>query len=671
LKGQIENIEALLDKLRNLIRHHDHLYYINDSPEISDSEYDGIMNQLRKIESDNPQLISLDSPTQRVGGKPSKQFPTITHRIPLLSLGNVFGQEELHDWDNRILKKLSENRYNYFCELKYDGLAVSLIYEDGVFVKGATRGDGLRGEDVTNNLRTIKSIPLKLIGTDYPPILEVRGEVLFPIDQFDLLNIKRKSQGLDPYASPRNTAAGSLRLLDASIVAERPLDIYIYGVGWSDQEVPQYQNQLLNWLNSLGFKVNNNNRLVQNVQEIEEYFQEWSAKYDTLNYACDGVVVKVNEIDLRETIGVIGREPKWAVAYKFPSENTTTQLINIGVNVGRTGVLTPYADLDPVRISGVKISSATLHNLDYIIDKDIRIGDLVEITRAGDVIPKVIRSIPEARTGTEVIFAMPERCPDCDSIIKKVTDQSAYRCRNNECPSQTYQLINHFVSRSAMNIDGLGENLVRQLLDAKLIGNVADLYDLTLEDLVSMDRMQEKTGTKILRSINNSKEQPFEKVLFGMGIHHIGIETSRLICAHFKNIDNLIRASSDDLIGVQHVGPQIAASLERWFMNSNNAEMIAKLRISGLNFAPPPEPETASHLANINIVITGTLFNFSRAEAKLKIELLGAKLQTRVTRDTDYLIAGENPGNKLEEARRLSITILDEDEFSNLIIDHH
>tara|TARA_B100000686_G_scaffold149293_1_gene156583 strand:+ start:5070 stop:7082 length:2013 start_codon:yes stop_codon:yes gene_type:complete len=664
-----ENIQKTLEKLRDLIRIHDFLYYVEDNPKISDAEYDGLMNQLKKIETDYPWAITDDSPTQRVGGKRSERFASFTHLIPLLSLSNVFNNNELLNWHRRIEKLAEKNLITYYCELKYDGVAVSLTYENGIFVKGATRGDGVQGEDITTNLRTIKSIPLKLVGDSIPERFDVRGEVIFPKDKFEILNEQRIARGEDPYANPRNTAAGSLRQLDPAVVASRPLDIYIYGIGAFEGRVPSTQEKILEWLTDIGFKVNPNNKLATDLDQVESYFNEWVDRHQQLNYDCDGIVVKVNDIEIRDTIGSLGREPRWATAYKFPSKTAITRLAGIGVNVGRTGVLTPYARLEPVNLTGVTIKSATLHNQDYITDNDIRIGDLVSITRAGDVIPRVVEPLVSARTGNETVFNMPKRCPSCNYPIVKEDHESAHRCLNLNCPSRGNHLLRHFVSRGAMDIDGLGENLILQFIKEGLVENIADVYDLTKEKLLSLDRMQEKSASNLLDSIDRSKDRPFEAVIYSLGIRHVGLETARLLANHFVNIDVLLTATQEKLLEVPGVGGIVAKAILDWFTDEDNIESLNRLRDAGLTFNQTESSLAAPAMQGTRFAITGSLESMNRAQLESMIRNLGGTITNNINGSLDYLILGNSPGSKLAKAEKLSIKVLNEAEVIEMLTD--
>jgi DNA ligase (NAD+) len=669
LSSDRENIQETLQKLRDLIRFHEFLYYVEDKPEISDAEYDAIMAQLKNIESNFSWAITNDSPTQRVGGKRSERFPPFTHQVPLLSLSNVFTSSELVNWQGRVEKLAGTNSVNYYCELKYDGVAVALTYQDGVLVSGATRGDGVQGEDITSNLRTIKSIPLKLVGDSFPSRFDVRGEVIFPKDKFQALNEQRIVNGEQPYANPRNTAAGSLRQLDPAVVASRPLDIFIYGVGAYQGEIPGTQEKVLEWLSTLGFKVNPNNKLANNLDQVEKYFNEWVDVHQQLNYACDGVVVKVNNIELRDIIGSLGREPRWATAYKFPSQTAVTRLIDIGVNVGRTGVLTPYAQLEPVNLTGVTIKSATLHNEDYITDNDIRIGDLVSITRAGDVIPRVVGPIVEVRTGKEVPFKMPDNCPSCDNPIVRNNNESAHRCSNASCPSMGNHLLRHFVSRAAMDIDGLGENLIAQFTKEGLVENIADFYSLTLEKLLSLERMQQKSANNILNSINRSRERPFEAVLYSLGIRHVGLETARVLASKFNSFDMLRAATLELLLEVPGVGEVIAKAILDWFAEDDNLEILNRLQLSGLTLSKLPIDPIREQLKGNKFAITGSIESMNRAELEDRIRNLGGVIAKNVTSSVDYLIQGDKPGSKLSKAEELSITVITEEQIIEMLSD--
>ena len=667
MAGEADEAHARIERVRELIRHHDHRYYALDNPEVSDAEYDGLMRELRRLEEERPDLVTLDSPSQRVSGQPASGFQAVAHPVPLLSLGNVFGDEELEAWDHRVRNMIPGEEFDYVCELKYDGLAVALTYENGVLVRGATRGDGVEGEDVTSNLRTVKSIPLRVFGENVPPRFEVRGEVLFPRDKFAELNREREARGEPTYANPRNTAAGSIRQLDPSMTASRPLDMFVYSLGWADGEAPNNQMETLDWLASLGFKVNPHNRHVSTLSEAGAYYKEWLEGHEALNYGTDGIVIKVNQFRVQGLLGQVGREPRWAIAYKYPAEQAVTRLNGIEVNVGRTGALNPFAILEPVQVSGVTVRMATLHNEDYIREKDIRIGDLVIVQRAGEVIPQVVGPVVDARTGAEREFRMPDTCPVCGGPVVRVPGEAAHRCTNTACPAQSYELIKHFVSRSAMDIEGLGEALVKQVLDAGLIEDSADLYGLTQEKLVSLERMGTKSAENVLAALEASKRRPLERVIFALGIRHVGEETARILAEHFGDIDRLAGASQEELQEVYTIGPVVAESVYQWFRTGTNTNLVARLRRAGLSMQPRRRRAENLPWSGQEFVITGRLGSISRSQAEAVVRELGGKASGSVTRRTTFLVAGEDAGSKLERARKLETSVIDEETFLRMV----
>jgi DNA ligase (NAD+) len=663
-----DEAKTRIERLRELIRYHDYRYYVLDSPEVSDAEYDGLMRELRRLETEHPGLVTPDSPTQRVSGQPSAGFQIVTHPFPLLSLGNVFNQLELEAWDRRIRNMVPGERYDYVCELKYDGLAIALTYEDGGLVRGATRGNGFQGEDVTANLRTIRSIPLRLDKSKAPRRFEVRGEVLFPLDRFEALNRERAERGEPLYANPRNTAAGSVRQLDPTMTARRALDMFVYSIGWAEGDgIPDNQADILEWLRSLGFKVNPNNRRCTTLEEVEAYYEEWQDRHHTLNYGTDGVVIKVNQLRVQRLLGQVGREPRWAIAYKFPAEQAVTRLLEIGINVGRTGALNPYAVLEPVQVSGVTVRMATLHNEDYIREKDIRLGDIVVVQRAGEVIPQIVGPVVEARTGDEREFSMPEQCPVCGSPVFRPDGEAMHRCMNNACPAQAYELIKHFAGRTAMDIDGMGEALVRQLLEKGLVKDGADLYSLTKEQLLTLERMGQKSADNIMKALEESKQRPLERAIFALGIRHVGEETARILAERFGSIDRLAAASLEELRGVYSVGPVVAASIYEWFQTPANRSLVERLKRGGLTMKPTNHRGDNLPWEGMEFVVTGRLEDYSRSQAEALVRQLGGKASGSVTRRTNYLVAGEAAGSKLDKARQLGTPVIDEAEFTRMV----
>ncbi len=663
-RNQTEEAAQQIERLRDLIRRHDHLYYVLDAPEISDGEYDGLLRELRRLEEQHPALVTPDSPTQRVSGEPSERFQTVRHPVPLLSLGNVFTDEELEAWERRAMNLIPGEAIDYYCELKYDGLAVALTYENGVLVRGATRGTGVEGEDVTANLRTVRSIPLRVSGENIPARFEVRGEILFPIDKFEELNREREERGERTYANPRNTAAGSVRQLDPQITASRPLELYVYSLGWAEGDTLETQSETLEWLGQLGFKINPDNRKAATLSEAIRFYQDALEQRESLNYGTDGVVIKVDSFRLQRLLGIVGREPRWAIAYKYPAEQATTRLNEIGINVGRTGALNPYAVLEPVQVSGVTVKMATLHNEDYIRERDIRIGDIVTVQRAGEVIPQVLGPVVEARTGSEEEFTMPPSCPECDEPVVRREGEAIHRCINAACPAQSYELIKHYVSRPAMDIDGIGESLVKQFLEAGLIRDSADLYALTVEQLAELERMAEKSAQNAIDAIIQSKERPLANVIFALGIHHVGAETARILAERYGDMDALAAATQEELTDIYTIGSVVAESVYNWFRDEENLRLIAKLRDAGVRMREQKiRPVGDLPWTGQEIVLTGRLTELSRPQAEEIVRSLGGKAGRSVTKKTTLVVAGAEAGSKLEKAQRLETEIIDEDEF--------
>ena len=661
-----------VDTLRRELAHHNYRYHVLDDPVITDGEYDRLMRDLRELEETHPELITADSPTQRVGAAPAEGFAEAQHTVPMLSLANAFSFEELEAWHRRVRGLLDNADFDMVCELKIDGLAVSLTYQDGRLVRGATRGDGFRGEDLTQNLRTVRSIPLALLG-QAPRVLEVRGEVYLPKESFREINEDRVSRGEAPYANPRNSGAGSVRQLDPRVTASRNLDIFVYGLGQADGgSMPDNHWDALGELNALGLKINPNNTLCAALSEVEDLFRVWLERRHDLPYETDGLVVKVNPFRYQEALGYVGREPRWAIAYKFPAGQVTTRLLDIGINVGRTGSLNPFAVLEPVNVSGVVVKMATLHNEEDIHRKDIRIGDWVTVERAGEVIPQIVGPVAGRRTGNERVFRMPERCPVCGTEVIKLESEAMHRCPNVSCPAQFFELLKHFVSRGAMEIDGLGEQWSRILIDAGLVKDVADLYSLTKDQLLELDRMGDKLAGNILESIGRSKDRQLSRVMFALGILHVGSEMADLLARHYSSMDRLSEAPEDELTSVPGIGPKIAASIVEYFGEPGNREVIEKLRKAGVNLSRDPDdeavvlPEDLS-LAGVSIVVTGTLSSLSRSSAEAMIKERGGAVPSNVTRKTDYLVVGAEPGSKLAAADKLGTKLLDEGQFLELL----
>ena len=662
------------EELRRELNYHNHRYYTLDDPVISDGQYDLLLRELREIEAEHPELLTADSPTQRVGGEPSSAFAEVEHSRPMLSLGNAFDFAELAAWHRRISGLLDGDAFDMVCELKIDGLAVNLTYEDGVLVQGATRGNGTTGEDVTRNLRTIRTIPLSLRG-EAPSRLEVRGEVYLPVDEFHRLNKGREERGEQLYANPRNTGAGTIRQLDPKVTAARNMQIWVYSLNSSEgaEHISSHWNAL-EWLGDVGFRINPNNKLRHTLEEVEDYYRYWLERRHDLPYEADGVVVKVSPLELQERLGVVGREPRWAIAYKFPAEQATTKLKYIGINVGRTGSLNPYAVLEPVVVSGATVQHASLHNEEDINRKDIRVGDTVVIERAGDVIPQVVGPVLAQRTGQEQVFRMPERCPECDTPVVKAEDDAMHRCPNSSCPAQFFELLKHFVGKNAADIDGLGERWCSILIEKGMVSDVAGLYGLEKDKLLELDRMGDKLATRILANIEASKSRPLPRMLFALGMTHVGAEVADLLAQNYLGIRDLANATEEDLTAIEGIGPKIAESIIAWFQAPENQEVVEKLLTAGvklkqdsLPIAIAAVPSEGSPFGGLTFVVTGTLSAFSRKDAEAKIKELGGKVTSSVTKKTSYVVVGESPGSKVATAEKLGIPILDEDAFLRVL----
>ena len=668
-----------VEQLKTEIDYHNRRYYVLDSPEISDAEYDSLMRELRQLEEKYPELLTPDSPSQRVGAVPVEAFGVVEHPLPLLSLGNVFSDEELQAWYARTVKLAGDGDFDFVAEHKIDGLAVALTYVDGRLVTGATRGDGLRGENITQNLKTVRSIPLS-VPKDAPPRFEVRGEVYLSRTGFRRLNEERADEGLPLFANPRNAAAGSVRQLDSRITAKRPLDIFVYMLGYTEvTAVPETHWETMEYMKSLGFRVNPNNRRLKGLDEVIEYYRHWVEQRDSLDYEADGIVIKIDRLDLHDSLGDVGREPRWAIAYKFPAVQGTTRLDDIGISVGRTGTLNPYAILDPVQIGGVTIRQAALHNEDDIRRKDIRIGDTVIIQRAGEVIPEIIGPTPAGRERADrgpefsLLDRLPKNdkghpvCPSCgkESVVRP-DDEVMYYCTNAACPAQAQQRIEHFASRGAMDIRGIGENLSATLYSEGLVGNAADIYYLKdrREQLLELDKMAEKSVNNMLDAIENSKGRPLGRIIFALGIRHVGAEMAGILSDTYRSIDDLAAASRDDLMNIDAVGPRIADSIIAFFRQEDNQRIIRRLKDAGVfPAAAAAVDKSALPLAGKEFVVTGRLERFSRQEAEAKIKELGGAAKSDVTRKTNYVVVGADPGSKATRARDMGIEIIDEEEF--------
>jgi DNA ligase (NAD+) len=669
------SLQKRIDDLRAQINYHAQRYYALDSPEISDAEYDSLMRELKQLEAEHPGLITPDSPTQRIGAAPVSALAVVEHPIPLLSLDDVISDEELDAWWSRTAKLLGNQKAEFVCEHKIDGLAVALTYEDGKFVRGATRGDGFRGEDITLNLKTIRSIPLSVHGK-VPERFEVRGEVYLPVAGFLKLNKEREAEGLPVFANPRNAAAGSVRQLDPRVTARRPLDIYVYAKGYPDDpSLPSTHWATLKYFADLGFRVNPRNRPVSTLDEAKAYFQEWKEKREQLPYEADGVVIKLNSMAQQRELGDIGREPRWAIAYKFPATEATTRLLRIDISIGRTGTLNPFAVLEPVSVGGVTIRTAALHNEEDINRKDIREGDWVYIRRAGQVIPEVVGPIISKRTGNEKPYSVLEKitaggrpvCPVCGGNVIKPLDEVMFYCTNAACPMQLQGRIELFASRGGMDIRGIGEQMAATLLREGLVKDVADIYFLSKEQLMHLERTGDKSSEKLLKAIAGSKDRPLARLIYSLGIRHIGEEMAALLAERFRGMDKLMNAREEDLTAIPGVGPKIAQSVVAFFRQESNRNIIEKLKKAGVKIEEAAAEGQPLPLAGKEFVITGTLTSFSRLVAEEKIKALGGTAKDSVTRSTSYLVLGAEPGSKLAKAQQLGTKIINEAEFLQLL----
>ncbi len=657
-------MEKQIDTLRETLRHHEHLYYVLDAPEVSDAQYDIWMRELRALEDAHPELRTPDSPTQRVGGKPKEGFAKVAHSRPMLSLDNAYNEEELREWDRRVRELAGGEDIAYTCELKLDGLSLALTYEDGKLVRGVTRGDGVVGEDVTSNVRTIRSVPLsistaKLRDSGLPENFEIRGEVVLPLAAFQKLNAEREEQGLAPAANPRNAAAGTLRTLEPNIVAQRRLDFYAYFALNESGHIFSRQSEALDALVAAGFRVNPNRALVSTLDEAWDFIARADGIRDSLPYEIDGVVLKVDSTALQGQLGFTGRAPRWAIAYKFAARAAVTQVENIVVQVGRTGKLTPVAELTPVAIGGTTVGRATLHNADEIERLGLKIGDFVTVERGGDVIPKVVEVLREKRPADARDFVFPTQCPECGSPVVREEGEVDWRCINVNCPARLRESLLHFAARGVMNIEGLGEAVVNQLTERGLARNLADIYRLDEAALLSLDLVKHKKAHALLQQIERSKQAPLDRVLLGLGIRFVGERTAQFLADAFGTMDRVMQASKEELEGVQEIGPRISAAIVEFFALPSNRELVEKLRAAGLNFAAE-QKKVSSRLDGLTFVLTGTLPSLTREEAKKRIEGEGGNVTGSVSKKTNYVVAGADAGSKLDAARKLNVTVLDE-----------
>jgi len=665
-----KNIIKHVDTLREEINSHNYSYYVLDNPEVPDSEYDRLLNELSDIEQQHPELITPDSPTQRVGATPLDSFSEVQHEVPMLSLGNAFSDQDMSDFDRRIRESVEEKNIEYAAEPKLDGLAISLLYEKGLLVRAATRGDGRTGEDVTLNIRTIDAIPLKLRGKGYPKLIEVRGEVVMPKAGFDKLNRQQLEKGEKPFVNPRNAAAGSLRQLDPQITATRPLSFYSYGIGLiKGMELPNKHSEMMEKLKSWGMRINPESKVVKGLKGCNAYYEKLAVKRNDLPDEIDGIVYKVDEIKFQNILGFVSRAPRWAIARKFPAQEEMTTLLDIDIQVGRTGALTPVARLEPVFVGGVTVSNATLHNQDEIDRLDVRVGDAVIVRRAGDVIPQIVSVVKSKRTGKPRRFYLPDTCPVCGSETARFEDEAVTFCTGGlYCEAQRKEAIKHFASRRAMNVDGLGDKLVEQFVDEGLIHTIADLYKLDLEQLINLERLGEKSAKNLLASLEKSKKTTLSRFVFSLGIHSIGETTAQTLANHFLSLENIMNADEEKLLAVPDVGPIVAENLMTFFNQAHNIEVVEQLISVGINW-PKIEKKTSSELplAGKTFVVTGTLETMGRNEAKAALQNLGAKVSGSVSKKTDYVVVGENPGSKATKAEGLGVSILDEKAFIKIL----
>ncbi|SDC09336.1 DNA ligase (NAD+) [Pelagirhabdus alkalitolerans] len=658
------SLKEELKSLRERLHTYNYEYHVLDQPSVPDYEYDQLMSRLKSIEEEHPELITDDSPSQRIGGKPLEGFEKVTHNVPMLSLANAFSEDDLRAFDRRVKEGLNVEDIDYVCELKIDGLAVSLKYQNGQFVQGATRGDGTTGEDITQNLKTVRSIPLSINDTS---TIEVRGEVFMPQQSFIQLNEQREKESIETFANPRNAAAGSLRQLDPKIAAKRNLDIFLYAVGeWESGQIETHSERL-NYLKELGFKTNPEWKKVSSIDDVIDYVNSWVERRADLSYEIDGIVIKVDELAYHEELSTTAKSPRWAIAYKFPAEEAITKLIDVELSVGRTGVITPTAILEPVKVAGTTVQRASLHNEDFIHEKDIRLQDTVVIKKAGDIIPEIVRVIEDQRTEMLEPFSMPTHCPACESELVRLDEEVALRCINPSCPAQIKEGLTHFVSRNAMNIDGLGEKVIAQLYDHNLITSIADLYKLDKDELLTLDRMGQKSVDNLLSSIEASKDNSLERLLFGLGIRFVGAKAAKTLASQFETIDAIQEASYDDLIAVDEIGEKMASSIKRYFEEEHVKALMADLQELGLNTrylgAKPEEAAGNSVFHNKRVVLTGKLEQLTRKEAQEKIEALGGNVVSSVSSQTDMLIAGEDAGSKLKKAQKLDVDIWTEQDL--------
>lgn len=663
-----DNVKKEIDELKDAIRRHDRLYYVLAKPEISDREYDALYDRLKSLELAHPELVTPDSPTQRVGGEPLKGFTAVKHVIPMLSMDNTYSAGEIREFDGRVRKNLKGEKVEYVVELKFDGVSISLLYEGGAWVRGATRGDGVEGDDVSANLKTIRSIPLKLDRqAGIPPSrIEVRGEVYMTKKALEKINGEKEKNGEELFANPRNAAAGSLKLLDPALVASRHLEMYVYGIGFCGPAHFTTHEEVLEYLGKAGFRVNPHFRLCRTIEDVIGYCDSWQKKKDSLDFEIDGMVLKVNDLKQREKLGFTSKSPRWAIAYKFPAEKALTEVRDIIVQVGRTGTVTPVAILKPVHLSGTTVSRATLHNFDEIARLDVRIGDKVYVEKSGEIIPKVLNVAADKRTGKEKAFPMPHRCPACGSKLARIEDEVALRCENVNCPAQIKQALLHFASRDAMDIEGLGGAIVDQLVDKRLVRDYGDIYYLKLEQVRELDRMAEKSAKNLIDAIAVSKDNSLNRLIYALGIRHVGERAAWILAEQIGSIDKLKGLKEEELTRIREIGPVVAGSIRNFFGNKENLNVLKKLKEAGLVMEMARSGRSGK-LKGKTLVLTGTLKSLSRGEAEELIRSSGGNASSSVSKNTDYLVAGEEPGSKFARAKELGVKIIGEEEFKKLL----
>ncbi|EQK45029.1 DNA ligase, NAD-dependent [[Clostridium] bifermentans ATCC 19299] len=659
------DIKTRMDELIDQINYHSNKYYNDDAPEISDYEYDNLMKELIKIEEENPQIKRADSPSSRVGGKPLDKFTQITHKIPMLSLSNAYSDKDLKDFDKRV-RELADDSVEYVVEFKIDGLSVGLTYKNGVFEKGATRGNGVVGEDITENLRTVKTIPLKINDTEE---VVVRGEVYISKQNFEKINELQEEQGLQLFANPRNLAAGTLRQLDSKLTAKRPLDIFIFNLEYIENTNLKSHSESLEYLKNLGFKVSTDYKVCSNIEGVIEHIEYWTENRSKLPFEIDGMVIKVNDLQQREVMGYTAKSPRWAIAYKFPAEQKKTKLIDIIVEVGRTGTITPTAILEPVRLAGTTVSRATLYNEDYINEKDIKIGDTVLVQKAGDIIPQVVQVVKDDRDGNEIEFKFPDKCPVCSEPTVRLEGEAAVKCINISCPAQIRRGIIHFASRDAMNIEGLGESIVGLLLDNNIIKDIADLYYIKKEDVINLERMGEKSAENLIKAIEKSKQNELYRLINGLGIKYIGVKGAKVLAKNFDNLDEIINADAVQLTNLEEFGDIMANSVVEFFKEEKNMTVINKLKEAGVNIESIKNKDESivNIFEGMKIVLTGTLPTLKRNDAKEMIEARGGKATSSVSKSTTFVLAGEEAGSKLTKANELGVKVIDEAKFLDIL----